>query len=423
MINIRKLKNGLPVVLEVMPQYRSASIGIYVKVGSAYENEKNNGISHVIEHMVFKGTEKRTAKELADEIAEIGGDVNAYTTKECTCYYATVLDENLFQAMELLGDMLTYSTFNKEDLEKEKKVILDEIDLYDDSPEDVVHEYLHKQVWNSHPLGYLISGEKSVVEGFSSEDVVAFMKQYYVAGNMVISVAGNFEEEGVFSKLEDIFSSIPVGASMKEQIEPKFHKVCLFEQRQLEQVHLCLAYQGLSYEREERYIFSVVNSVLGGNMNSRLFQILREDKGLTYSVYSYGCSYEKAGLIQIYASCQPTQASKVAKGILSIIDELVEHGVTREEFYKSKKLIRSEMILSKESPESHMSYNGKSLLFRGEIPSLSQSLEKLEAVTIEEVNQFIKDYFYKKEVSFSIVGSKKAVPMKEIKELWGRKNC
>ena len=197
MIKRRKLSNGITVVLEAMPYLRSAAFGIWIKVGSSNENENNNGISHIIEHMLFKGTQNRSAKIIADDMARIGGDINAYTSKECTSFYAVTLDEHLPVAIEILGDMLNHSLLDERSLEKEKGVIIEEIDMYDDSPEDLVHEMLQMKIWDKHPLGYQISGTKETVKKIKRQELVDFIHKYYVGGNMVISVAGNIKEEEI----------------------------------------------------------------------------------------------------------------------------------------------------------------------------------------------------------------------------------
>ena len=276
MTHQRIMKNGLRVVMEEMPAYRSISIGIWVKVGSMYENKLNNGMAHVIEHMMFKGTSRRTAADIANEMTAIGGNMDAFTCKDCTCYYAKTLDIYGKQALDILGDMLCNSLFDAKELKKELGVILEEIDMYEDSPEDLVHEHLQKEVWKGHPLGYLISGEKAQVAGFSRERVLEFFRKYYCAENMVISVAGHFDTEQMYEWLCSYFEAIPEGERSDPGKAPVYTPVLWTREKDIEQNHLCLAFNCCTVLSEERYVMTVANNILGGNMNSRLFMKIRE---------------------------------------------------------------------------------------------------------------------------------------------------
>ena len=288
MVKTFYLSNGLKVAMEYMPQYRSVSMGVWVKAGSVNENKQTNGMAHVIEHMLFKGTEKRTARELADAMTEIGGNMDAYTTKEYTCFYTKTLYEHLFYAIDILGDMLSNSKIDENDLKKELGVIAEEIDMYDDSPEDIVHERLQEVIWREHSLGYLISGDKQTVLGFKRQDVLDFMKQYYTADRMTIAISGYFEEARVLEALENCFGGIAprYKASLLEanaQIaKAKYYPSLYMQHKDVEQVHMIIAFESLDYYDPERYILSVVNSLLGGNVNSRLFQTIREEMGLSH---------------------------------------------------------------------------------------------------------------------------------------------
>jgi predicted Zn-dependent peptidase len=405
MINRRKLSNGITVVLETMPYLRSAAFGIWVKVGSSNENEKNNGISHIIEHMLFKGTKNRTARQIADDMARIGGDINAYTSKECTSFYAVTLDEHLPIAIEILGDMLNYSLFDEKALEKEKGVIIEEIDMYDDSPEDLVHEMLQMKIWDKHPLGYQISGSKKTVKAITRDEIIQFMKKYYVSGNMVISVAGNFKEDEIVELLEKNFSTIPQGDRQQDCTVPIYHPTLYTKQKDVEQLHLNMAFQSVVADAEEKYTLTILNSVFGGSINSRLFQEIRENRGLTYTIYSYGSSYKKAGLLQVYGAMNPIQLTQVLSNIFDIIEELKTTPLSEDELSMSKEQIKTELIMGNEGAKSRMNSNGKSILFKDYITPLDELINRVNKVTAKEILTFANQYLKKETSSISLVGN------------------
>lgn len=419
MTNIKTLSNGIKVVMEVLPYLRSASFGVWVKVGSANENEQNNGIAHMIEHMLFKGTKARSAKQIADEMAKIGGNINAYTSKECTSYYATTLSEHLPDAIDILSDMLNYSLLDEKALKKEKGVIIEEIDMYDDSPEDLCHEMLQQQIWKDHPLGFIISGTKKVVKNVTRDDILEFMANYYTAENIFISVAGYFDEEKIFDMLEVKFGSLP--SKSKNEIpllgKPTYQPIICKREKDIEQMHCNIAFEGISYLSEERFILSVLNSILGGSINSRLFQKIRENSGLTYSIYSYGSSYRDTGLIHIYAAMNPSQTTTVIRKINQIIKEVRKNGVTLEELQMTKEQIKTELILGNESAKSRMNANGKSLMNRGRITPIEELIEGLERVSLEEIKEFANCHFDITKSSLSLVGNLEEINMREIERV------
>ncbi|MDF2541623.1 MAG: ymxG [Herbinix sp.] len=416
MVTIKYLSNGITVVLEAMPYLRSAAFGVWVRVGSANENNSNNGIAHMIEHMLFKGTERRSAKQIADEMARIGGNINAFTSKECTSYYSSTLSEHLPIAIDIIGDMLNNSVIDEKALKKEKGVIIEEIDMYDDSPEDLVHEMLQQRVWKDHPLGYLISGTKKIVRKVSRDQILEFIDTYYVAENMVISVAGNFEEEEVLSLLEAQFGQMKRkgDTNIVDSIKPDYHKVLCTRDKDIEQLHCNIAFNCISYLSEERYVLSVFNSIFGGSINSRLFQKIRENSGLTYSIYSYGSSYRETGLFHIYAAMNPSQGAQVVKKIYQIMEEIKKKGVTKEELDMTKEQIKTELILGSESAKSRMNSNGKSMLNRGTILPLENVIEGVNNVSLEHIKDFSNRYLNLKDGSVSLVGNLKDFDIKAL---------
>lgn len=407
MISIDRLSNGITVVTEIMPYLKSAAFGVWVRVGSANEDESNNGIAHVIEHMMFKGTKNRTAKQIADEMAKIGGNINAYTSKECTSYYATTLSEHLPMAIRIIGDMLNNSLIDEKALRKEKGVILEEIDMYEDSPEDLVHDLLQQRIWKDHPLGYIISGKKTTVRKISREQILDFLHTFYTGENIVISIAGNFDREEILALVEEEFGKIrPKG--IKDYIPPEkpvYRKVVCKKRKDIEQLHINMAFDCISFLSEERFALSILNSILGGSVNSRLFQKVREEAGLTYAIYSYGSSYKTTGLLHIYAAMNPGQKDTVLNMIYDEIEDLRKNGITPDELAMTKEQIKTELILGSEGAKNRMNANGKSMLNRGRLVPLDETIEGINKVTIEDVQDFVIKYLDISNSSICLVGN------------------
>lgn len=418
MVNIKKLSNGITVVLEEMPYLRSVAFGVWIKVGSANEDKSNNGISHMIEHMLFKGTKNRNAKQIADEMARIGGNINAYTSKECTSFYGTTLDKHLAKAIDIIGDMLNNSIISEVELEKEKGVILEEIDMYDDSPEDIAHEMLQKRVWKEHPLGYIISGSKDTVKSFTREQILDYMKKYYVASNIVISIAGNFKENEVMGLLRENFGGLETGKPSIRCISPMYNRCIYTKEKDIEQIHMNIAFESISYDSKEKYALTILNSVLGGSINSRLFQEIREELGLAYSIYSYGSSYNGAGLFHIYAAMNPSQVETVMSKIFQVVKNFKNKGILTEELIETKEQIETELIMSSESAKSRMNSNGKSMMYRGKITPLSETIKRVKSTTSENIQKYIDSYFVNEKSSISLVGNLEEIDLKGIEKTW-----
>jgi predicted Zn-dependent peptidase len=416
MININVLSNKITVITEVLPYLSSASFGVWVKVGSANENDSNNGIAHIIEHMMFKGTSNRDAKQIADEMAIIGGNMNAFTSKECTSYYATTLSEHLPITIDILSDMFINSLIDEKALKKEKGVIIEEIDMYDDSPEDLVHEMLQQRVWKDHPLGYLISGTKKIVKKVTREQILEFIDTYYVGENIIISVAGKFDEDEIRKLLEQKFGVIKSTSSNATNAvgKPEYNRVICKRDKDIEQLHLNIAFDSVSYLSDERYVLSIFNNILGGSINSRLFQKIRENNGLTYSIYSYGSSYKETGLFHIYAAMNPSQTLTVLKQIFKIVNEIKKKGVTDKELSMTKEQIKTELILGNESAKNRMNSNGKSMVNRGRIIPMEEIIEEINKVSFQTVMDFSNRYFDIEKASISLVGNLKEIDLNAI---------
>lgn len=422
MIKTFELENGIRVVLEPMNHLRTVSFGVWVKVGSVNETVKNNGISHVIEHCLFKGTKTRSAKQLADEVSAIGDQLNAFTGKECTAFYGVTLTEYLPKMMELVGDMLQNSTFEEEPLKKELGVILEEIDMYDDSPEDLVHELLQKNVWKDHALGYIISGEKDIVSGMTREQIVDYMKLHYCGSNMVISIAGNYEEGAVLENLNRYFAAIPrlgtgIDSNADANVVPKFQRCLCERKKDVEQLYMNLAFQTMDEREEERHVQIMANALLGGSNNSRLFQQVREELGLAYSVYSYSSLYRYAGLFHIDVIINPSNAMKVYEKLEEILSDFSGKAISKEELDSLYTQLRIEMIMGGESARNRMERNAKAMLMHNRIVPLEETLEKLSKVSAEDIRVFGERYFDLSKAGICLVGdiSKEA---DKIKKKW-----
>lgn len=410
MVERYQLSNGIRVVCEQIDYAHSVAFGVWIRTGSAYETLNNNGIAHMVEHMVFKRTKRRTARQIADETADIGGNLDAYTSKEFTSYYVWVLKENLAQSIDLLGDMLTGSLFLDEDLEKEKDIVMEEIDMYKDSPEDVVHEMLQKSIWDRHPLGYLISGEKETVEGFSGEDLRRFVKEHYTAENIIISVAGNVSWQEIGGMLEEAFGGIPKSGSVRELVTPTFCPCVYLEEKDIEQVHLNLAYDSITSVAEERYAFSVLNAILGGGVNSRLFLKVREEMGLAYSVYSYGSTFQKAGLFHIYAGLNANMLEPAIEAMGQEIRLLKNTLPGEEEIARAREQIKTDLIIQGENIKGRMNSNAKELLLFDRVISLEDTLRMMNQVHGDELQSCLDKWFQKEHMAFAIVGNLEEMP-------------
>lgn len=418
MIRQTSLSNGIRVVVEEMPFVRSVAFGLWIKCGSINETPENNGIAHMIEHMLFKGTKSRSAKELADIMTDLGGNMNAFTAKECTSFYAKVLDIHITQMIEIVADMVCNSVFDEKDIKKEKGVILEEIDMYDDSPEDMVHEMLQEKIWENNSLGYIISGPKKNVRKFTRQDIIDFMNVHYVAENMVISIAGNCKLEDIKECLEENFGKVRRRSVETEIVWPSYNRSFLKVNKDIEQAHLNIAFDTFPNESEDRYVLTVANAIIGGSLNSLLFQHIREELGLTYSIYSYGSTFEKAGLFHIYAAMNPSQTEKVMENTFKVIEGYNKEIISEEELSKVKEQISTELILNYEGTESRMNSNAKSLLFKDHIITLDETVERIKQVSLEELREYSGRYLDISAASVCVIGNFAELNIKGIKNMW-----
>lgn len=395
MIEKHTSDNGLRVVLENIPSVRSVTIGVWILTGSRNEGYTNNGISHLIEHMMFKGTEKRTAKDIAEAFDSIGGQVNAFTSKEYTCYFARVMDTYKEHALEVLSDMFFNSTFDEEELEKEKKVVSEEIKMYEDTPDDIVHDLLAKAAYGEHSLGYPILGTDKHLKSFTREDLFAYKDTFYNPSNVVISVAGNVDTEFI-TKVEGYFNQFENESKLNKLEKPIFIADDLRRSKDTEQAHLCFGYDGLPIYDERYSSLAVLNNVLGGSMSSRLFQDVRENKGLAYAVFSGHSSHLDSGMLTIYAGTGKDSLEALKSTIESTIDMLIKDGVTDKELKNSKEQIKGQMMLSLENTSSRMMRNGRNELLLGKHRSLDDIITDLNSVNHDSVKQVSNQLFTNK---------------------------
>jgi predicted Zn-dependent peptidase len=406
MYKIYQLENGIRIILERIPHFRSASIGLWFTAGSAYEKQPENGLSHFIEHMLFKGTEHRSAKQIAEVMDSVGGQLNAFTAKEYTCFYCKVMDEHIDLGLDLLSDMLLHSVFDENELTKEKGVILEEINMYDDSPEDLVHELLSKAFFGQHPLAMPILGTPELLEEYTRKDLLNIMEKYYTADNLVISAAGNFDEDGLVDNIKRYFGSWQKKGStpLQEKAEDTGTEI-LFSRKEIEQVHLSLAFPGTETGSDDIYPMLILNNLFGGGMSSRLFQKIREDRGLTYSVFSYPSNYLAGGMFSIYAGMKPSQSGEVLKLILEEAGLLKNNGITEAEFHMAREQLKGNYILGMESTNSRMNSIGKSKLLLEKVMTQEEVIDKINSITPQDVHRVIRDIFQSGKIAAAAVGS------------------
>lgn len=408
MLQKETLINGIRIVTEEIPYVNSVSIGIWIKAGSRYENLENNGISHFIEHILFKGTKNRSAKDIANSIDKIGGQLNAFTSKECTCFYAKVLDTHFDTALDILSDMFFNSNFDCGEIDKERGVVLEEINMYEDTPEDLVHDLFSQTVWSGNPLGMSILGTEESLGNLNREKIIQYFNENYCPKNIVISVVGNFKQNDIVNKIKAYFENVEQKDKTDAQIEiPHFEPEYILKSKSTEQVHLCMGFNGVDVKSKAFYPLLILNNVFGGAMSSRLFQKIREDRGLAYSVFSYPSSFEDCGLFSIYAGSKPDNLKSVTELIMEEIYTIEDKGITEEELYDSKEQLKGSYILGLESTSGRMISIGKSELLLDKIYLPSEILAKIDMVDMDSVNSIIKQIFDVDNMGAAIIGNMK----------------
>lgn len=410
------LPGGLRVVTEPVAGVRSASVGIWVGVGSRDENRAQAGAAHYLEHLLFKGTTKRTAVGIAQEIDAVGGELNAFTSKEHTCYYAHVLDSDLSLAIDMLCDVVFNAVNAESDVDVERSVVLEEIAMRDDDPEDLLHELFTAALLGDHPLGRSVLGTEESIQNMSRSRVHGFYRRSYTLPKMVVAVAGNVEHGRVLRLLRKALgdrlegATLPVGPRLGRARLPKQRSLVLHSD-ETEQAHLLLGGRAFGRHDERRFVLGVLNAALGGGMSSRLFQEVREQRGLAYSVYSSGSTYADAGTFSVYAGCQPDRLGEVTEVICDVLAEVAENGLDDDEVARGRGQLRGGLVLGLEDSASRMSRLGKSELNYGRHLSVEQTLERIDAVTAEDVAQLAGELL-RRPLTTAVVG-----PYAEIDDL------
>ncbi|MDF2635402.1 MAG: processing peptidase [Pelosinus sp.] len=398
------LSNGLRVVSEAIPYVKSVTLGIWIGTGSRFEQSYNHGISHFIEHMVFKGTKNRSAKDIAETVDGVGGEINAFTTKEYTCYYIKVLDTHLELALDVLSDMLQSSTFSVEDINREKEVVLEEICMYEDTPDELVHDLHHNTIWAKHALGHNILGTIPTVEKFNKNIIAEYYQNFYTPDNIVIAAAGNLNHEKLVELAEYYFGSMNGRKKELPSIIPNLIASQTIQSKAIEQVHICLGTNSVPQSSPDIYTIHILNNILGGGISSRLFQSIREEKGLAYSIYSYQANYSDAGLLTIYAGTRPSNAPQVIELILENITALKNEGISASELMKSKEQLKGSLLLGLESSSSRMSRIGKMELTLGKFITLNEVVAKIDKISLEDLENIIQKLFNPKALAFTALG-------------------
>ncbi len=405
MFDTIKLENGVSIVMEQISSVRSVALGIFIRNGSINETSKSNGISHFIEHMLFKGTNKRTSKDIAEEMDNIGGQLNAFTAKEYTCYYARVLDTHIDTAIDVLTDMIFNSKFDSIDIEKESKVILEEINMYEDSPDDIVFTKLQKEIWENSPLAYNVLGTKENVSSFKRQDFIEYMNNKYVGENIVVAIAGSFDKEKILEVIKQKMSSIPKGKANLEADKqyiytPSRTKVY----KDIEQLHLAIVFDGISIKDKYNYSMSLLNAIIGGGMSSILFQKVREEHGIAYSIYSYNNSYVNNGLFNIYVALNKSQLDKTVNIIYKEIANLKNNKITNQQIEKTKEQLKSNYIMGLESTSNRMSSIGRSKVLVNKIKTPDEIIQEVDLIKKEDIDYLIDKVFNMDKMSISLVG-------------------
>lgn len=402
-----KLASNITLIAEKLPNFHSVTVGIWVRAGSITESPAENGISHFIEHMLFKGTNKRSAKQIAIDVDNIGGQINAFTSKELTCYYIKTIDEKLEQGVEILADLFCNATLDAVELEKEKGVVLEEIAMNNDDPEDLAMDLIASTFFKGCALDKTILGPPENIKGFSRDDLQSYLSRHYTAENIIISVAGNFDEH----KLEDILNKYMKVHHSKTMAPDKvdcsgFRAVKGFDtlEKDIEQVHICMAMPSYSMKSEMRYPMYVLNNVIGGSMSSRLFQKIREEMGMAYAVYSHPVMYSDTGMYSLYAGTMAQNAQSVSELMVEELVRIKNKGITNEEFLQSKEQLKGSLILSLESTSAKMNAIGKSMLMADRVYSDEEIIQMVCDVTMDDVQQVIDEVIKPEQITATYVG-------------------
>ena len=398
------LDNGITIISERIPEFRSCSLGLWVGAGSRYESDEQAGLSHFIEHMLFKGTNSRDAYDIAVTMDGIGGQINAFTEKEHTCFYARVMDQHVPLALDVLSDMLLNSLLDPEEIEREKGVILEEIKMYEDTPDDQIYDLFTRQIYQGHCLGRPIIGHAEVVRSLGREQLVNYLQQRYVSGNILVAAAGQVEHEEFVEMVKAKLANVSVGQVEHNIIEPVSVKSARVYSKDCEQVYLCYGGEGLRHADPRRYVMLMLDSVLGGSMSSRLFQEIREKRGLVYAVGSFQSSYFDCGTFGIYASTGKERIEQVLELTRTILSDVSRQGLTDAEIDRAREHLKGSLALGLESTSNRMMRMARSELYHGRFIPISEVIDRIEAVNAQAIQELAREVLNLDEFSLSILG-------------------
>lgn len=418
MVEKFKLSNGLTVVYQRLAGYKSVSIGVWVKTGSARETTDNNGISHFIEHMVFKGTQNRTASDIARAIDGVGGEINAYTAKECTCFYTKTLKDDLVLSLDLLSDMVINPLFDTAHIETEKTVIIDEINMYEDASEELADDLMHEILFKDHALSLPVLGTKENISGFTRDMILSYYSRYYVAENMVLSIAGEFNPDELIQHIEHYFGSLKSGKDflLTSKSIPEHHWDYKFKNKDFEQLQIVMSFPGIPFDDPLSYEMTLLNNILGGSNSSMLFQEVREKLGLTYSIYSEPTFYDDIGILEISFGVSKEKAKDALKAICKVICIIKGKTFTREDVAHGKSHLKGSFVLGLEGTDQYMDLIGRIELFAHKEKTMEDMIEKIEKASLDGVFTLIDHVFGQNNLSMAFVGE---INEKEAADLYG----
>ncbi|HWY68182.1 MAG TPA: pitrilysin family protein [Terriglobales bacterium] len=406
--NVRRevLPNGLTILTEEMQQIRSTSIGIWIKTGSRHEESERNGISHFVEHMLFKGTTSRSAQDIARQVDSIGGNMDAFTAKECICFNIKILDEHLPIAMDILSDLVLNPVFAAKDILRERGVILEEIKMDEDSPDYLVHEIFTQSFWKDHPLGKPILGTKETVRKFEQTMLFDYYGGFFYPGNMIIAAAGSLNHERFAELVRQKFSQLKAKQNGFKQTAPQtFSKIIARNKKSLEQVQICMGVPALQIADDRRYVAYVLNTLLGGGMSSRLFQNIRENQGLCYAIYSDLNSYRDTGCLSVFAGTSQEWAPKVVESVVGEFRNLKTESVSEEELSRAKAQLKGSLMLSLESSTARMSNLARQEMYFDRFFSLDEIIERIESVSADQLQEMAQDLFQQNKIAVTVLGN------------------
>ncbi|MDP1808586.1 MAG: pitrilysin family protein [Actinomycetota bacterium] len=402
------LDNGAIIVTERVPAVRSVTVGFWVGIGSRDEVGDENGMSHFIEHLLFKGTKSRSAKDISETFDTLGAELNAFTTKEFTCYYTRLLDDHLPIGVEVMTDMLQNSSFKEEHIDFERQVVLEEIAMYEDTPDELIHDLFTSALWKDHPLGRQVLGTGGTVRAFDRSKTSGFFENHYTPGNTVIAAAGNLDHDSFVALIKKFYNPTVSTRSENVETEPVVRSSLRVVKKKTEQVHLCYGTEALNSRHPDRFALSVLENILGGGMSSRLFQRIREERGLAYSVYSYHSLYKDSGNLAVYVGTRPANVNEVLSIIESEMEKIKREGVVDEELARAREHLKGQLVLGLESTRNRMTRLGRSELTHGEILSVDELVDRVNEVNKEQIKELANRLFMKERMVLTIIG-----PIKE----------